>query len=101
MMRLRVLLYGVNFSPEIVGIGKYTGELAYWLASRGHLVTAVVAPPYYPKWSIAHGWKRLCFHHDRVATVNVKRCPIWVPARPSGMARLFHMASYVFASGPV
>jgi colanic acid biosynthesis glycosyl transferase WcaI len=33
--RMRVLLYGLNYAPESVGIGKCTGELAEWLAQRG------------------------------------------------------------------
>jgi len=30
------LLHGINFTPELTGIGKYTGEMATWLAARGH-----------------------------------------------------------------
>jgi colanic acid biosynthesis glycosyl transferase WcaI len=28
---MKILLYGLNFAPELIGIGKYTGELAAWL----------------------------------------------------------------------
>ena len=38
----RVLIYGINFPPEQIGIGKYTGEMAAWLAGRGdalHVLT--------------------------------------------------------------
>jgi len=31
---MRLLIYGLNFSPELTGIGKYTGEMAVWLAAR-------------------------------------------------------------------
>ena len=27
---MRLLLYGLNYAPELTGIGKYTGELAEW-----------------------------------------------------------------------
>jgi colanic acid biosynthesis glycosyl transferase WcaI len=43
---LRILIYGLNYSPELTGIGKYTGEMAAWLAERGHDVRVVAAPPY-------------------------------------------------------
>ena len=33
-MTKKILLYGINFSPELTGIGKYTGEMAAWLAER-------------------------------------------------------------------
>jgi colanic acid biosynthesis glycosyl transferase WcaI len=38
---MKILLYGINFAPELTGIGKYTGELAAWLAARGHKVREV------------------------------------------------------------
>src|SRR5690242_10666081 len=48
----RWLLYGINFAPELTGIGKYTGEMAERLAARGHDVTVVTAYPYYPHWKL-------------------------------------------------
>ena len=50
---LNILLYGLNYAPEPVGIGKYSGELARWLAARGHSVRVITAPPYFPAWQIA------------------------------------------------
>ncbi|MBN2701505.1 MAG: hypothetical protein JXR29_08650 [Methylothermaceae bacterium] len=47
---MKILMVGLNFAPELTGIGKYTGELAEWLADRGHAVRVVTAPPYYPAW---------------------------------------------------
>ena len=35
---MKILLYGINYSPELTGIGKYSGEQARWLASKGHEV---------------------------------------------------------------
>ena len=43
-----VLIIGINFFPEPTGIGKYTGELAFSLASKGYNVEAITAFPYYP-----------------------------------------------------
>ncbi|MGU0172646.1 glycosyltransferase [Escherichia coli] len=31
---------GINYSPELTGIGKYTGEMVEWMASQGHDVRA-------------------------------------------------------------
>ena len=33
---MKVLIYGINFTPELTGIGKYSGEMAEWLAEQGH-----------------------------------------------------------------
>lgn len=31
---MRFLIHGINFSPELTGIGKYTGWMAEWLDCR-------------------------------------------------------------------
>jgi colanic acid biosynthesis glycosyl transferase WcaI len=54
---MKIRLYGLNFAPELTGIGKYTGEMAAWLAARGHEVRVVTAPPYYPAWKVSEGFK--------------------------------------------
>ena len=56
-MTQKILLYGINFAPELTGIGKYTGEMAAWLAARGHQVRVVTAPPYYPAWKVGDGFR--------------------------------------------
>ncbi len=32
---MRILLYGINYWPELTGVGKFTSEMAEWLVSRG------------------------------------------------------------------
>src|SRR5674476_962973 len=53
---MRILIHGITFSPELTGIGKYSGEMAEWLAAHGHEVRVVTAPPYYPQWRVAEGY---------------------------------------------
>ena len=48
---MRILIHGINFSPELTGIGKYTGELAEWLSEENE-VRVISSPPYYPEWKI-------------------------------------------------
>jgi colanic acid biosynthesis glycosyl transferase WcaI len=107
---VKILLYGLNFSPELTGIGKYTGEMAEWLAAQGHEVRVVTAPPYYPTWRVAEGYSGARYKvqdsRDKIQGNNsgglvVYRCPLWVPARPSGLTRLLHLASFALASFPV
>ncbi len=96
---MRLLIYGINFAPEPTGVGKFTGEMAAWLAARGHEVRAVAAPPYYPAW-----------RRDRTGSlwrgeswqgVRVHRAPLYVPRRPSGPARLAHLLSFAALSLPL
>ena len=74
---MKVLLSGINFAPELTGIGKYTGELAAWLAARGHQVRVVTAPPYYPAWAVSPGFAN-AYRTEQWQGVQVLRCPLWV-----------------------
>lgn len=159
---MRILIHGMNFAPELVGVGKYTGEMAEWLANRGHDVRAVTAPPFNPQWKVAPGFSPWRYstedyvRHTRQAAsgrnlrhlvapvaasrttsggrgsagfgtgghglatspvrltqtpdgkrepatcrLQVTRCPVWVPPRPSGAKRVVHLASFALASFPV
>ena len=98
---MKVLFYGINFVPELTGIGKYTGEMAAWLAAQGHDVRVVTAPPYYPNWSVAAGHSGRAWRRERWHGADVWRCPLWVPSRPGGAKRLLHLASFALSSLPV
>lgn len=97
---MRILLHGLNYSPELTGIGKYSGEMAEWLASRGHEVRVVTAPPYYPAWRVSAGYHAWTYKTETGA-VRVYRCPIYVPRRPSGMTRVLHLGSFMLSSLPI
>ena len=96
----RVLIIGLNYAPEPVGIGPYTQGLAQALAETGATVEAVVAKPYYPQWQTmpayaGGGWRR-----EQDGAVRLTRCPIFVPARPSGLKRIIHLASFMVSALP-
>lgn len=99
---MRILVYGINFEPELTGIGKYTGDMARWLAARGHEVRVVTAPPYYPQWQVQAGFSasRYACQPDP-ALARIWRCPLWVPAHPGGARRLMHLGSFALSSLPV
>lgn len=97
---MRLLIIGLNFAPELTGVGKYTGEMAAWLADRGHEVTVVAAPPYYPAWKIAPGHRRWAWRTERWEGCTVVRCPLYVPAKATGARRILHLASFALASLP-
>ena len=76
---MRILIYGINYAPELTGIGKYTGEMGAWLAKNGHTVDVITAMPYYPMWKVQEGysnrWQR------NYGGRNVYRCPLYIPAK--------------------
>lgn len=98
---LRILVHGVNYAPELTGIGKYTGEMCEWLARRGHAVRVVTAPPYYPEWRVGEGHSARRYCRETLNGVAVQRCPLWVPQRLSGSRRLLHLASFAASSAPL
>ena len=108
---MRILIVGINYAPELTGIGKYSGEMAEWLAAAGHEVHIVTAPPYYPEWKVADGYAAWRYGKEvnlpqhrfdkKGGNLVVYRCPIWVPAQPSGLKRLLHLASFALSSLPV
>lgn len=98
---MKILLYGINFAPELTGIGKYTGELAAWLAARGHDVRFVTAPPYYPAWAVSHGYSARAYRTEVWQGATVFRCPLWVPRQAGGAKRLLHLGTFAVSSLPV
>jgi colanic acid biosynthesis glycosyl transferase WcaI len=99
---LRILIYGLNYAPELTGIGKYTGEMAAWLAERGHEVRVVTAPPYYPAWRIREDYRGAWYRTERApGQPVVYRTPLYVPERPTGLKRIAHLVSFMLGSFPV
>jgi colanic acid biosynthesis glycosyl transferase WcaI len=97
---MKILMYCLNYAPELTGIGKYTCEQAEWLAARGHDVRVVTAPPYYPAWRVGDGYRAWQYRREQRGRVQVHRAPVWVPRRPCGITRLLHLASFALSSLP-
>jgi colanic acid biosynthesis glycosyl transferase WcaI len=99
---MKFLIYGVNFAPELTGIGKYSGDMAQWLMERGHTVRVVTAPPYYPEWKLHPDYKRHAYRRELwKETIVVWRTPLWVPKVPSGLTRILHLTSFAITSFPI
>jgi colanic acid biosynthesis glycosyl transferase WcaI len=97
---MKLLVYGINFAPELTGIGKYTGEMVAWLAARGHEVRVVTAPPYYPEWAVRPGYSGSRYAREDWRGATVFRTPLWVPRKLTGLKRLVHLASFALSSLP-
>lgn len=101
MRARRILLVAINYWPELTGIGKYTGEMAEWLVRQGVEVRVITAPPYYPAWRVSPGYSSWRYQRERVAGVDILRCPLWVPVRPTGLKRIIHLASFALTALPI
>ena len=105
MKKRKVLLIGGNYFPEPTGIGKYNGEMMKWLAEQGNDCTVVTTYPYYPHWKIQSPYEKSSFWFKSekisVATtqsINVIRCPHYVPKTPNGITRLISEFSFFFTA---
>ncbi|MBP0903710.1 WcaI family glycosyltransferase [Mariniflexile gromovii] len=104
-MKKRILLIGYNFTPEPTGIGKYSGEMMYWLVNKGYDCTVVTTYPYYPYWSVQEPYKKNKFWYikevEKFASggkMTVYRCPMYVPSQPSGKKRMLLDVSFMVSA---
>jgi len=98
---MKILIYGINYWPELTGIGKYTGELSEWLSDHGHQVHVITSPPYYPEWKVKDGYSSFFYHKEQRVGVDVYRVPIFVPEKPTTLSRILHLVSFSFTSLPI
>ena len=94
---MKILIYGLNFKPENVGIGKYTGELADFLHNKKHKIKVICSPKYYPNWKTSINK----YHIENTSFFPIYRCPIYVPKSPGGLKRLFHLFTFSLTSFPI
>ena len=96
----RVVLYGMNFSPEIAGVGKYTGEIAEYLTRQKAEVTVVTTPPHYPGWSVKDGYRN-AYSSEIKDGCKVFRVPLFLKENMGGIWRLIAPMSFAATSAPV
>jgi len=100
MNKKRVLLISHNFSPELVGMGKYNGEMINWLVGRGYDCSVITTFPYYPFWKVQPPYNNLWYKkevsQDPVSkgTLTIIRCPIYIPKDPTGKQRTIQDFSF-------
>lgn len=95
---MKILIYGLHFKPDLIGIGKYTGEMADWLFGRGHEIRVITAPHFYPEWKLR---RRFLWYKKENNPYLTWRCPIYVPSQPKGFTRLLHPLSFALSSIPI
>ncbi|SAL86435.1 glycosyl transferase [Caballeronia arvi] len=97
---MKILLFTLNYAPEVTGIGKYSTELAEWLFAQGHEVRVITASPYYPQWRVLNGYQPSRYKIENINGVRVTRVPFWCPRRVSGVSRVLHLASFAAGALP-
>ncbi len=95
---MRILILGLNYAPEKVGIAVYTTGMAQSLAAMGHAVQVISGQPYYPAWTIEPGYAAYTYTRSEEHDVDVTRAPHYIPARPTGARRMLHHFSFALAA---
>ena len=68
---MRILVTGINYWPELVGIGKYTYGLTRMLASQGHSLAVITTYPYFPS---GHKYSNLIHDNSHLHDICIIRC---------------------------
>ncbi len=97
-IRVRILILGINYAPEQIGIGPYTAGLAEALSDAGHDVRVIAGKPYYPAWRVMAPYSRPGYHRQKIGKIPVTYCPHYVPHHPNGVRRIFHHMSFAITA---
>jgi colanic acid biosynthesis glycosyl transferase WcaI len=95
---MKIIVWGINYAPEVTGIAPYNTMLCEFLQRRGHDVRMLTTFAYYPEWKkLAEDAGRV-FRTDEINHVTVLRCWHYVPRKVSTLKRIGHEATFVMAS---
>lgn len=92
------IIISQTYAPDIIGVAKYTSELAEGLVEREWSVKVICPPPFYPEWKVRKGYSAKEFHVETINGVEVFRSPTYVPSNPSGIRRIAHVSSFAVTS---
>ena len=95
---MRIIVWGINYAPELTGIGPFNTGLCEHLADCGHQVEMVTTFPYYPFWKKIPDDHGRVYRTDVIDRVWVHRCWQYVPARATTVRRMGHELSFAITS---
>ena len=95
---MRVIVWGINYAPEITGIAPHNVALCEFLRRHGHDAEMVTTFSYYPAWRKRAEDRHRSFRTDQINGVPVHRCWHFVPQRLSAWKRIVHEATFVLTS---
>jgi colanic acid biosynthesis glycosyl transferase WcaI len=97
----KILIYAMNYSPEIAGVGHYTGDIGEEFVAMGHRLTVVTSLPHYPGWRVTPPYRNGRYKLETLDGAKVIRCPLILRQRMGGIWRLIAPLSFAAASAPI
>ncbi|MGA9060990.1 MAG: WcaI family glycosyltransferase [Terracidiphilus sp.] len=95
---MKILILGINYWPEVTGIGAFTTYRAEYLASAGHDVEVCTAFPYYPEWRIPKEYAGKMALTEERNGVRIVRSYLYVPSPVTSWKRILHEGSFILSS---
>lgn len=95
---MRVIVWGINYAPEVTGIAPCNVALCEYFQSQGYDVEMVTSFAYYPQWKKREEDRGSVFRTDLVNDIRVHRCWHYVPNKVSALKRILHEGSFVAMS---
>ena len=95
---MRIIVWGINYAPEITGISPHNVALCESLHREGYDVEMVTTFAYYPAWRKRKEDEGEIYRTDLINGVPVHRCWHYVPSRVSAWKRIIHEGSFVVMS---
>src|SRR5690349_12117507 len=95
---MRIIVWGINYAPELTGIAPFNTGLCDYLRQQGHHVEMLTTFPYYPFWRKIPGDRGLIYRTDDFDGVLVHRCWHYVPHQASSVRRMWHELSFGLTS---
>ncbi|MEA3358436.1 MAG: WcaI family glycosyltransferase [Thermodesulfobacteriota bacterium] len=88
---MHILVIGINYAPEIIGIGENTTQLCEYLVSLGHRVKVITAFPHYPEWKVRPAYRGRIFMRETINGVSVYRGYSLIPrVSTRALQRILH-----------
>lgn len=89
----RILVVGINYWPEPLGIAPYTTGMAEHLAVLGAQVKVVTGLPHYPSWTVPAEFKKIRTIQEHNG-VEIHRLAHSVPRAMTGLRRASYEATF-------
>ncbi len=96
----RAMIYCINYAPEVIGVGRYAGELGAYLTRTGVDLEVVTTPPHYPGWTVPAPFVNRYATEGRNGA-RIFRCPMRLKPAMGGLARMLAPLSFALTSAPL
>lgn len=97
----KILIYAMNYSPEMAGVGRYTGEIGDYLVAMGHDLIILTTIPHYPGWKVLPPYRNGRYVSETRGRVKIVRCPLMLRNRVRGIWRFVAPLSFALTSAPL